>query len=243
MRTKSLVRLFHWFKGFWNGMSTLQVSTTVAEQVCFINLKAFIHYIWCKIWQIKIKKCSAAGMTSYITSVLYWCWFKWTQTQSFTVIPRSVVYLASCSKSGTFLRIHLWIFPVFTPSSPKWSVQMCRGSRTGAAISVHTSAALMMMPLDLLCSAIWALDPIWLRKAGIPRHAFLSWSGYVYTAGISCIQAHGVLIFCFSASDRTALIFSLHYTRPQQVPVAEPPSDRVMDADNHNAAELQHVIV
>lgn len=100
---------------------------------------------------------------------------------------------------GHSLRIHLWIFPVFTPSSPKWSVQMCRGSRTGAAISVYTSAALMMMPLDLLCSAIWALDPVWLRNGGIPRHAFLSWSSYVYTAGISCIQAHAVMIFCFSA--------------------------------------------
>lgn len=88
-------------------------------------------------------------------------------------MPKSVFHRASCSKSGTFLQIHLWIFSVFTPSSPKWSVQMCQGSRTEAAISVHTSAALMMMPLDLLCSAIWALDPIWLQKGGIPRHAFL----------------------------------------------------------------------
>lgn len=163
---------------------------------------------------------------------------------------------------GHSLRIHLWIFPVFTPSSPKWSVQMCRGSRTGAAISVHTSAALMMMPLDLLCSAIWALDPVWLRNGGIPRHAFLSWSSYVYTAGISCIQAHAVMIFCLSACTynswresmktlwkllrdlrkehfdfRTALKKNATSTSGWA------PSDWVMDADNHNEEEQQHVVV
>lgn len=177
-------------------------------------------------------------------------------------MPKSVFHRASCSKSGTFLRIHLWIFPVFTPSSPKWSVQMCQGSRTEAAISVHTSAALMMMPLDLLCSAIWALDPIWLQKGGIPRHAFLvrlrlHSRNFMYSSTFS--------VFCFSACTHNSsskvkrehenvmktvagfqtgtLIFSLHYTRTQQVPVAEPPSDWVMDADNHNEAELQHVVV
>lgn len=120
---------------------------------------------------------------------------------------KSVVHRASCSKSGTFLQIHLWILPVFTPSSPKWSVQMCRGSRTGAAISVHTSVALMMMPLDLLCSAIWALDRIWLRQGGIPRHTFLLWLGYVHTAGMSRIQAQAVLSFCFSACTESMKMF------------------------------------
>lgn len=163
---------------------------------------------------------------------------------------------------GHSLRIHLWIFPVFTPSSPKWSVQMCRGSRTGAAISVHTSAALMMMPLDLLCSAIWALDPVWLRNGGIPRHAFLSWSSYVYTAGISCIQAHAVMIFCFSACTYNSWRESMktlwkllrdlrkehfHFLTALKKNATSTsgwaPSDWVMDADNHNEEEQQHVVV
>lgn len=62
----------------------------------------------------------------------------------------------------------------------------------------------MMAPLDLLCSAIWAPDPTWLRKGGIPRHAILSRSGYVCAAGISCIQARAVLISCFSACARNS---------------------------------------
>lgn len=35
---------------------------------------------------------------------------------------------------------------------------MCCGSRMGTAIRVHGSTALMMMALDLLCSALCALE-------------------------------------------------------------------------------------
>ena len=52
--------------------------------------------------------------------------------------------------------IFLQLIHVFTPSSLRWALWMCRGSRTGTAISVHSSAALMMMAVDLLCSAFWA---------------------------------------------------------------------------------------
>lgn len=61
----------------------------------------------------------------------------------------------------------------------------------------------MMMPPDLLCSAIWAPEPTWLRTGGIPRHAVLSRSGHVCAAGISCIRAR-VWNFCFPASEPTS---------------------------------------
>lgn len=61
-----------------------------------------------------------------------------------------------------------------------------------------------MMPLDLLCSAIWAPEPTWLRTGGIPRHAVLPRSGDVCTAGISCIRAR-VLNFCSSEPTSPAI--------------------------------------
>lgn len=43
---------------------------------------------------------------------------------------------------------------------------MCRGSRMETAISAHSSVALMMMAVDLLCSAFWTPEP-----EGFPQHA------------------------------------------------------------------------
>lgn len=122
---------------------------------------------------------------------------------------------ASCSKArnknGEFISLEL--IHVFTPSSLRWALWMCRGSRTGTAISVQGCRALMMMAVDLLCSAFWAPELLALvRWEAVHQHALLQIVVSLYaktewlrTTWPLCTEVHTAVIkpvnfFCFSLS-------------------------------------------
>lgn len=93
---------------------------------------------------------------------MIWGWLKddvTTDALLATRVSGSCVELSSWNMSGELIH-------VFTPSSLRWALWMCRGSRTGAAISVHSGAALMMMAVDLLCSAFWERELLAVVRPG-----------------------------------------------------------------------------
>lgn len=102
-----------------------------------------------------------------------------------------------------------WINYCIHALKSQMNLLMCWGSRTWTAISIHSSAALMMV-VDLLHSAIWAPDPCLVRE-GFPNLLFSrQWSCYIFTRqGLNTLCSIPLMHQSTASFDQTCLFFSL----------------------------------